>query len=131
VFSEYVLEHGVESPQDLFVTDHQVGLRAKRMEDTGQLDSDISGTDNGNPLRLLFDVEETVRVDTVRGSGDILILGDSRSTTDSNNEFLGSNSVLRAVWSLDLDLILVEERGISFVVGYIVLDQVLLAKREI
>jgi hypothetical protein len=35
------------------------------MEDTGQLDSDISGTNNGNSLRLLFDVEETVRVDTV------------------------------------------------------------------
>jgi hypothetical protein len=65
VFRKNVLEHWVESPQDLLVTDHQVGLRAKRMEDTGQLDSDVSGTDNGNSLRLLFDVEETVRVDTV------------------------------------------------------------------
>jgi hypothetical protein len=65
VFRKHVLEHGIESPQNLLVTDHQVRLRAKRMEDTGQLDSDISGTNNGNSLRLLFDVEETVRVDTV------------------------------------------------------------------
>lgn len=75
------------------MTDHQVGLRAQRMEDTGQLHSNIASSDNRDPLRLLFDVEETVRIDTVRGSGNVLVLGDSWSASDSDNEFLRSDRV--------------------------------------
>lgn len=130
MFRKDILQHWIESPQNLLMTNHQMCLRAQRVEDTGQFDGDVSGANDSNPLWLLFDVEETVRVDTIRRSGDLFVLGDSRPASDSDDELLGTDCVFRAIWSLDLHLVLVEERGISFVVGDVVLDQILLAEGE-
>ena len=97
------------------------------MEHASQFNGDITSSDDSNALRLLFDIEETIRIDTVRGSRDILVLGDSRSAANSDNEFLRSDRVLGTVWPLDLYLILVEEGCVTFVIGYVVFDQILLA----
>lgn len=128
MFAEDILQHGIECSQDLVVTDHQVGLCAQRVENTGQLDRDVTGTDNSNPLGLLLDVKEAVRVDTVGCPGNLLVRGDSGSPSNSDNKLFGSDGVFGTVGPFDLNLVLVEERSVSFMVIDLVVHQVLLTR---
>lgn len=54
------------------------------MEDAGQLDSDVTGTDDDGTLRQLFEVEETVRVEAEIVPRNVL--RQSRSSADSDDE---------------------------------------------
>lgn len=90
------------------------------MEDAGQLDSDIAGTDDHRTLRQLFEVEEPVRVEAEIVPRDLL--RQSRSSADSDDEpvrgvlpFLVCAAVgLRfRVGRNDRDRVLVFELGVS------------------
>ena len=122
-----VLDERVEGSQNLVVSDQQVRLCAERVEHAGKLDRDVSGSDNGDSLRLLLDVEEAVRVDSVRGTRDLVIGGDGRSSTDSDSNLLRLDRVALAVEGLDGKGVRVDERSVTLVVVDLVVDKVLLA----
>jgi len=122
-----VLDKRVEGSQNLVVSDQQVRLCAERVEHAGKLDRDVSGSDDGDSLRLLLDVEEAVRVDSVRGTRDLVIGGDGRSSTDSDSNLLRLDRVGLAVEGLDGKGVRVDERSVTLVVVDFVVDKVLLA----
>jgi len=103
-----------------------VGLRSEGVEDTSKLDSNVSGADDSDPLGLLLNFEESIRVDSVRSTGDLVVGRDGRTSTNSNDNLLGLDVVRGSVVSSDLDLVLVYERCPTLMVGDLVVDQVLL-----
>jgi hypothetical protein len=100
------------------------------VEHTGELDRDISSSDDSDPLGLFLNLEETVRVDSVRSSWDFLVGRYRWSPTDSDDDLLCLDGVGGLVISSDLDLVLVDEGGPTLVIGNAVIDQVLLAVNE-
>jgi hypothetical protein len=102
--------------------DHQVSLCSQGVENSGKLDGNVTRSYNGNTLRLFFDLEETVGVDTVRGTRDVIVRRNSGSTTDSNDDLLCLDSVRGLVITSDLDLVLGDERSPSLVVIDLVID---------
>lgn len=112
------------------MSDDQVGLRAKGVEHTGQLDGDVSGSNDDDSLGLSVDVKEAIRVDTVFGTGDLIVGGDCGSPSDGNGDLLRFDFVGRAVVRLNLEGVGIEEGSVALVVVDLVVDQVLLAELE-
>jgi hypothetical protein len=112
------------------VPDDQVGLRAEGVEHTSQLDGDISGSNDDDSLGLTVDVKEAIRVDTVFGTGDLIVGGDCGSPSDGNGDLLRFDFVGRAVVRLNLEGVGIEEGSVALVVVDLVVDQVLLAELE-
>lgn len=108
--------------------DDQVSLRAEGVEHTGQLDGNVSGSNDDDSLGLSVDVKEAIRVDTVFGTGDLIVGGDCGSPSDGNGDLLGLDFVGRAVVRFDLEGVGIEERSVALVVVDLVVDQVLLAE---
>src|SRR5688572_25205760 len=57
-----ILNYGIESPQDLVIANHQLSFRPKCIEDTSELNSNVSSANNDDAFRLLFQVEKSIRV---------------------------------------------------------------------
>lgn len=108
--------------------DDKVCLRAEGVEHTGKLDGNVSGSNDDDSLWLSVDVKEAIRVDAVLGTRNLVVGGNSGSTTDGNGDLLCFDFVGRAVVRLDLEGVGIEERGVSLVVVDLVVDQVLLAE---
>jgi hypothetical protein len=63
-------------------------FRAQRIENPSELDSNIPRPYHDDALRLLLDVEESVRVDSVRSTRNLLVGRDRRSAADGDVEDL-------------------------------------------
>jgi hypothetical protein len=101
-----------------------MSLCAKSVENTSEFNSDISSTDDHNLLWLFFDIKESVGIDTILGSRDIVFRRDSRSTTYSDHDLLRSNFVLASVVLGDFNSVGIDEFSPSLVVVYILLVEV-------
>lgn len=66
-----LLDHGVKGTQEGVATNHKVGLRRESLEDAGELDSDVAGTNEDNFGGLALKLEESVGGNTVFGAGDV------------------------------------------------------------
>jgi len=102
--SEHFLDGRVKSPEDGVTTDEKMGLGSEGVEDTGEFDGDITGTDDDDSFRLVFEVEETIRGNTEAGPGDFLLGGDGRVTADGDANVVGFDGVGFLTWLRDLDL---------------------------
>jgi len=91
--SEDFLDGGVESSEDSVTTDEEMGLGSKGVEDTSQFDGDVTSTDDDDTFRLFFEFEETIGGDTKTSSGDFLVRGDGRVTTDGEANLVGLDGV--------------------------------------
>lgn len=125
--NERVREDGVKGAEDRVVADEEVGLGAKAVEDASELDGNVAGTDDSDALGLRLDVEEAVRVDAERSAGDLGVGGDRRLATDGNDNLLGLDLVRGAVVLLDVERVLVDERGVALVVVDLVVGKVTVA----
>jgi len=124
---ERVLEHRVKRPQHLVVTDQQVGLRAERVEHPGELDGDVPCSDDCDAFRLFLNVEETVRVDSVGCTWNVVVGRNGRSTTYGDGDLLRLDLVRLAVERLDRERVGVDKRCVALVVVDLIVDQVFLA----
>ncbi len=106
MLTQYLSKHRIESPQNIFMPDHQVSLRPQGVENTRQLDGDVTSTYDCDPLRLSLDVEESIRVDTVRSAGDRLIRWNGGSSSNCDDNFLRFDGVLCTILLLDQELVL-------------------------
>ena len=102
--SEDLLDGRVESAEDSITTDEEVGLGSEGVEDTGELDGNVTGSYHNDPLGLVFEFKETIRVDTEACSGDFLIRGDYWMAADGDTDVIGLDSVGPLTGFRDLDL---------------------------
>ena len=102
--SEGFLNGGVESSEDCVTTDEEMSLGSKAVEDTGQFDCDITGTDDDDSFWLFFECKETIGGDTEVSSGDFLVRGDNRMTTNGYANVVGLDGVGFLTRLRDLDL---------------------------
>ena len=58
--SEDLLDRGVESSEDGFATNEEVGLGSEGVEDTGEFDGDVTSTYDDDSFRLVLEFEETI-----------------------------------------------------------------------
>jgi hypothetical protein len=123
LFHNLVLDHGVESAQELVMTDEQVSLGTEVVEHASHLDSNVTSTDDSDLLGLLLEVEEAITADTELGTLDVDCAG---ATTDSDEDLLCANLLLLTVLADNLDDVLGDERGGSVEVFDLVVLQVLL-----
>lgn len=101
------LDDGVEAAEESVVADEEMSLRAEGVEHAGEFDGDVTGSNNGDLLRLLIDVEETVGVDTQLGTRD---RGrDARVSTHGDEDLLGVDEDLGSVVESHLSLVLGQE----------------------
>lgn len=91
--SENFLDGRVKSPEDGVTTDEEVGLRSEGVEDTGEFDGDITGTDDDDSFRLVLEVEETIRGNTKVGSRNLFFRGDGRVPSNSDANMVGLDGV--------------------------------------
>ena len=91
--SEDFLDGRVKSPEDGVTTNEEMGLCSEGVENTGQFNGDIAGTDDDDPFWLVFEVEETIGGDAEASSGDFLFRGDGRVTANGNANVVGFDGV--------------------------------------
>jgi hypothetical protein len=108
LFHNLVLDHGVKSAQELVVADEQVGFGAEMVEHASHLDSNVSGTDDGDLLGLLLQVEEAVAADTELSTLDFNGAG---TTSNSDQNLVCADVLLLAILTNNLDDMLGDERG--------------------
>jgi hypothetical protein len=123
LFHNLVLDHGVESTQELVMTDEQVGLSTEVVEHASHLDSNVTSTNNSDLLGLLLKIEEAITVDAELGTLDVDCAG---TTTNSDEDLLCADLLLLTVLADNLDNVLGDERGGSVEVFDLVVLQVLL-----
>lgn len=104
-----------------------MSLRSERVEDSSEFNSNVSRTDDGDTFGLFFNIKESIRVDTVRSTWNLLIAWNGRSPSDGNGDLFSFDLVLFPIETFDLEGILVNERSVSFMVIDLVIDEVLLA----
>lgn len=102
--SEDFLDGRVESTEDGFTTDEEMGLGPEGVEDTGEFDGDVASTNDNDPFGLFFEGEEPIRGDTKVSSGNLLFRGGGRVTTDSDANVVGLDGVGFLTGLGDLDL---------------------------
>ena len=113
------------------MSNNEVCLGAKGVKDPGEFHGDIACTDHGHPLGQGFNVEETVRVDTVLSTGNLVTLSKSArhaglqrvmthwygwTPANCDHKLLRADLVRGPVVPLDLDRVLVDKLGHSLVV---------------
>jgi hypothetical protein len=108
-----------------------MGIRTEGIEYTSEFNRDISSTNHNDPLGLFFNVKESIRVDTIRSTGDIIVGRDSGSTTDGNHDLLGFDLVFRSVLLGDFNSMGIDEFSPAIMVIYILLVQVGLADSQL
>jgi hypothetical protein len=101
---EDFLNGGVESPEDGITTNEEAGLGSEGVEDTSQFDGDVTSTDDDDSFRLVFEFEETIGSDTETSSGNFLVRGGGRVTTDGDANLVGLDGVGFLTRLGDLDL---------------------------
>ena len=111
--------------------DDKMGICTKSIENTSEFNSDISSTNNNDSLGLFFNIKESIRVDTVRSTGDIIIGGNGRSTTDGNHDLLRFHLVLCSILLGDFDSVGIDKFGPSIMIVYVLLVQVALADHQL
>jgi hypothetical protein len=111
--------------------DDQMSIRTESVENTSEFNSDISSTDDNDPLWLFLDIKESVRVDTVGSTGNIVIRRDGGSTTNGNHNLLRLDLVLGSILLGDFDSVGVDKFSPSIVVVYVFLVEVVLADRQL
>ena len=102
-----VLEQRVERAQELVLPDEQMRLRAQRVQHARHLDGDVAGANDGDPFRLLLELEEAVAGDAVFVAGDI-----SRQvgmSAGGDEDLIGPQVRLLAAVEINLDVVAVEE----------------------
>lgn len=109
------------------MSDHQVRLASQCVENSSELYRNVASSNHNNTFRLVFEVEESVRVDTVTSTRNFLVRRDSWSSTDGNVKDLGLDFVRFSIGRGDLDGVGIEELGKAFVVVYMVVPEILLA----
>jgi hypothetical protein len=102
--SEYLLDGRVESSEDSVTADEEVGLGSEGVEDAGELDGNVTGSDHNDPLRLVFELKETIRADTEACSGDFLIRGNGWMAAYGDADVIGLDSAGPLAGFRDLDL---------------------------
>ena len=108
-----------------------MGICAESVEDSSEFNSDITSTNHDDPLGLFFNIKESIGVDTVRGSWNLIVGRDSRSTTDGDHDFLRFDLVFRSVLLGDFDSVRIDKFSPSIMVIYILLVQVTLANSQL
>jgi len=103
-----------------------MSFRSERVEHSGQLDSNVPGTDHKYLLGLVFNVEESIRVDTVLCARNLVVRRHCWSAADCNGEFFGFDFILLAMEGRNFDSVSIQERSKAFVVVYLVVDEVFL-----
>jgi len=101
---EDFLNGGIESSEDGVATDEEMSLGSEGVEDTSQFDGDVTGTDDDDSFRLVFEFEETIGGDTETSSGNFLVRGGSRVTTDGDANLVGLDGVRLLTRLRDPDL---------------------------
>ena len=102
--SEDFLDGRVKSPEDGVTTNEEMGFCSEGVEDTGEFYSDITGTDDNDSFRLVFEVKETIRGNTEPSSGDIFFGGDGRVTANGYANVIGLDGIGFLTRLRDLDL---------------------------
>ena len=102
---EDFLDGRVESSEDGFAADEEVGLGSEGVEDAGEFDGDVTSTDDDDSLRLFFELEEAIRGDAEAGSGNLLVRGDGGVTADGDANVVGIDGIGFLTRLRDLDLI--------------------------
>src|SRR5258708_14887260 len=74
-----------------------MSLGTECIEDTCEFYCNIARTDNDDFFRLFCEFEETIRVDTIRGSRDFRIRRSSRTTPNSQDDMVRLELVRRLV----------------------------------
>jgi len=103
LFHNLVLNHGVESTEELVMTDEQVGLSAEVVEHASHLDGNVTSADNSDLLGLLLEIEEAVTVNAELSTLDVDCAG---ATTDSDEDLLCADLLLLTILTNNLDNIL-------------------------
>src|SRR5258708_12799667 len=91
------LDIRIEFTEHLITTNNEMSLGTECIEDTCEFYCNIARTDNDDFFRLLCEFEETIRVDTIRGSRDFRIRRSSRTTPNSQDDMVRLELVRRLV----------------------------------
>ena len=106
------------------MTDEKVGLHAESVEHASELDSNVTGANQGDLLGKGLDIEETVAVDTVLGAGD---MGrDGGVAAHGNQDLLGVDDRLGAIIKGNLDRVGRHELGPAVNIFDLVVSEVAL-----
>lgn len=103
----------VESPEDVVMTDEEMGLCAERIEDTCEFYGDVTSTDDDDSFRLVLELEEPVRGDTEVSPGNFVFRGDDRMTTDGDADVMSVEDLGFLTRVRDLDLGGREDGGVT------------------
>lgn len=118
---DFCLDHGVEGAEETVVADEQVGFAAEGVEHARHFDGDVAGADQGDFLRLPFQLEEAVGRDAEIATGNLL--GDGGVAAGCEEDAFGADGRFAAVVEDHFGFGLGEEMGAAVdVLDFVILE---------
>ena len=101
---EDILDVRIKSSEDGVTADEEMGLSPKGVEDTGEFYGDVTGADDDDSLRSVFEIEKPIRGDTEVSTGNFVLRGGDGVTTDGEADVISFEGVGLPVRGRDADL---------------------------